>query len=193
MFQLPKLEFEYNALEPYIDARTMEIHYTKHHQTYVDNLNAVVEKYPDIASLSIQELLTTVMTTAIPDTDKLKIKNFGGGHANHSFFWSILGNKKIPNQVLIKRITESFDSLDNFKNLFTQHALSLFGSGWVWLVENKEKALEIYTLPNQDSPYLQGHTPLLGLDLWEHAYYLTYQNKRKDYVANWWNILTELP
>ena len=192
MFQLPKLPYAFNALEPYIDAITMEIHYTKHHQTYVDSLNAVLEHYPTVASLPVNELLTTIMTTAIPEADKIKIKNFGGGHANHSFYWSIMGTKKSPDTLLEKRIAESFGSLTEFKDQFTQKALTLFGSGWVWLVENKEKLLELYSLPNQDSPYSLGHTPILSIDLWEHAYYLKYQNKRKDYINNWWNVVTIL-
>ena len=192
MFQLPELPYAFNALEPYIDAATMEIHYKKHHQTYVDNLNTVLEQTPKLANLSIQELLATVLTTDVSEENKTKIKNFGGGHANHSFFWSILGNKKMPDPLLENRITETFGSLDQFKDLFTQKSLTLFGSGWVWLVENKEKSLELYTLPNQDSPYSLGHTPILGIDLWEHAYYLKYQNKRKDYIDNWWNVVTIL-
>ena len=192
MFQLPELAYSFDALEPYIDTATMEIHYKKHHQAYIDNLNTTLEQTPKLANLSIQELLATVMTTDISEEYKTKIKNFGGGHANHSFFWSILGNKKMPNPMLENRITKTFGSLEQFKELFTQKSLTLFGSGWVWLVENKEKSLELYTLPNQDSPYLLGHTPILCIDLWEHAYYLKYQNKRKDYINNWWNVVTIL-
>ncbi len=192
MFQLPELPYAFNALEPYIDVATMEIHYKKHHQAYVDSLNTVLEQTPKLANLSIQELLATVLTTDISEETKTKIKNFGGGHANHSFFWSILGNKKRPDPILENRINETFGSLDQFKDLFTQKSLTLFGSGWVWLVENKEKSLELYALPNQDSPYSLGHTPILCIDLWEHAYYLKYQNKRKDYINNWWNVVTIL-
>ena len=192
MFQLPKLSYSFDALEPTIDAKTMEIHYTKHHQAYIDNLNTVLERFPQLATLSIQELLSTVMTTNIPDIDKTKIINFGGGHANHSLYWSIMGNKKNPNPDLVKQISITFGSITQFKERFTAIALSLFGSGWVWLVENKEKSLELYTLPNQDSPYSLGHTPILCIDLWEHAYYLKYQNKRKDYIDSWWNVVTIL-
>lgn len=193
MFQLPKLSYSFNALEPTIDARTMEIHYTKHHQAYIDNLNTVLAHYPDLESLSIEQLLSSIMDTTIPEADKIKIKNFGGGHANHSLYWSIMGTKKSPDTQLEHRITETFGSLAAFKDQFTQKALTLFGSGWVWLIEDSKQTLQCYALPNQDSPYLLGHTPLLGIDLWEHAYYLNYQNKRKDYIDNWWNVVTLLP
>jgi len=192
MFQLPKLSYSFDALEPSIDARTMEIHYAKHHQAYIDNLNAVLAQYPTLGSLSIEKLLSTITDTTIPETDKIKIKNFGGGHANHSLYWSIMGTKKSPDAQLENRITNNFRSLTDFKDQFTQKALTFFGSGWVWLVEDEKKMLQCYTLPNQDSPYLLGHTPLLGIDLWEHAYYLKYQNKRKDYIDNWWNVVTIL-
>ncbi|MFZ2025508.1 MAG: superoxide dismutase [Microgenomates group bacterium] len=193
MFQLPKLAYSFDALEPSIDHTTMEIHYKKHHQAYVDNLNTVLERYPNLSTLPIQTLLSTIFNEEMPETDKIKIRNFGGGHANHTFFWSIMGNKKTPDTDVVKRILDSYGSLEHFKEQFTKSALGLFGSGWVWLVENNEKSLELYTLPNQDSPYLLGHTPILGLDLWEHAYYLKYQNKKADYINNWWSIVTLLP
>jgi superoxide dismutase, Fe-Mn family len=193
MITLPKLPYAYDALEPYIDARTMEIHYTKHHQAYVDKLNAVLTKYPLLDAMPVEELLAKLSSLAMDEKDRTALKNSGGGHVNHAFFWTVMGPKKTPDKNLVDRISQKFGSIDAFKKLFTEVAVGHFGSGWAWLVENKKKELEIYSTPNQDSPYLVGHTPIIALDLWEHAYYLKYQNRRAEYVANWWSVLKLLP
>jgi superoxide dismutase, Fe-Mn family len=192
IYTLPKLLYPFDALEPSIDAETMKIHYTKHHQTYVDKLNTVVSKYPALSEMSVTTLLEKLSTLQVDEKDRTAIRNAGGGHANHTFFWSILGPKKNPNTTLIKKITETFHSTDEFKKLFSDVALNHFGSGWAWLVENKQKKLTIYSTPNQDSPLSTGDTPLVTLDIWEHAYYLKYQNRRAEYITNWWNVLTLL-
>jgi Fe-Mn family superoxide dismutase len=186
---LPKLPYDYNALEPFIDAQTMEIHHTKHHQTYVDKLNAVLEKHPDLAEKPLEELMKGFDSLSIDEADKKAIRNHGGGHLNHSLFWTVMAKEKAADNALVERITKTFGSVDAFKEQFTTVATNQFGSGWAWLVEDEGKNLKVYSLPNQDSPYLQGHTPLIGLDVWEHAYYLKYQNKRPDYIKNWWNVL----
>jgi len=190
MITLPKLPYDYNALEPYIDEETMRIHHTKHHQAYVDKLNIVLEKYPAIKSDTVETLLSTLNTLPMDEKDKILLRNHGGGHVNHTFFWTIMGKTKAVNQELQEKIQTTFGSVDEFKQLFTQTALSHFGSGWVWLVENKKGKLELYSTPNQDSPYLLGHKPLITLDLWEHAYYLKYQNRKAEYINSWWNVLT---
>ncbi len=186
---LPSLNYPYNALEPYIDAKTMEIHHTKHHQVYIDKLNAVIEKHNDLADKTTEELLQTLSTLSLDEPDKKMIRNHGGGHSNHSLFWTIMGPDKVRDESLIEEIQHTFGSLDEFKKMFTNAATMHFGSGWAWLARNSNQALEIYTLPNQDSPYLQGHTPIIGLDVWEHAYYLKYQNRRAEYIEQWWNAL----
>ncbi len=188
-YSLPKLDYDYGALEPYIDAKTMEIHYTKHHQAYIDKLNAVLEKHPDLAEKPLEELLTGLDGLQIPDADKLMIRNHGGGHLNHSFFWSIMGPKKEIDEKLAGEISGEFGSLDEFKKKFTDAASGRFGSGWAWLVKKPDGKLDVYSTANQDSPLMQGHTPVIGLDVWEHAYYLKYQNKRPEYITAWWNAL----
>ncbi|OGG26844.1 superoxide dismutase [Candidatus Gottesmanbacteria bacterium RIFCSPLOWO2_01_FULL_39_12b] len=188
-YQLPLLEYPYNALEPYIDAQTMEIHHTKHHQAYIDNLNKVLEKYPKIEGQKLEDLLKSLNTLTMDERDKKMLRNHGAGHLNHTLFWQIMGAKKELDEKLVAEVIKEFGTIDEFKKLFNQTALSHFGSGWAWLVRNKEGKLAIYSLPNQDSPYINGHTPLIGLDVWEHAYYLKYQNRRADYIANWWNVL----
>lgn len=187
---LPKLPYAYDALEPFIDARTMEIHLTKHHQTYIDKLNGVLDKYPELSDTKLEDLMRKLQSLKINEKDKSLLKNHGGGHLNHSLFWNIMGPKKNTDQGLITRIKEQFGTIDGFTAAFTDAAVYHFGSGWAWLVENENKKLEVYSLPNQDSPYLLGHTPIIGLDVWEHAYYLNYQNRRADYVKNWWNVLS---
>jgi len=167
----------------------MRIHHDKHHQAYIDKLNGVLSKYPSIQSTSIEELLKNIKKLDMDEADKIILRNNGGGHVNHMFFWSIMDPKKIPDGELIKKINHTYMSVEVFRNEFTKAALNHFGSGWVWLVENKKKNLELYSTPNQDSPFLSGHTPLLGLDIWEHAYYLKYQNRKSEYVQNWWNIM----
>ena len=186
---LPQLPYSYNALEPYIDTQTMEIHHTKHHQAYIDKLNGVLEKHPDLGQLSVEDLLRRLEGLKIDAADKALMRNHGGGHANHSFFWTLIGPKKEIDEALIADIKGAFSSVDEFKKLFTDAAAKVFGSGWAWLVRDAEGKLEIYSSPNQDSPLMRGHTPLIGLDVWEHAYYLKYQNKRPDYITAWWNVL----
>ncbi len=192
---LPPLPYSYDALEPFIDAKTMEIHHTKHHQTYVDKLNALLEKHPDLADKELADLMKNLKNLNIPEADKTAMKNHGGGHLNHTLFWNIMGPNSAKasdgqgkDKVLMDRIDKTFGSIDAFKEQFTATAINLFGSGWAWLVDDNG-ALKIYSLPNQDSPYLQGHTPIVGLDVWEHAYYLKYQNRRPEYIQNWWNVL----
>ena len=176
---LPPLAYAYDALEPYIDAKTMELHHTKHHQTYIDKLNAVLEKYPEIADEPVEELLAELGTLAVDEADRLAIRNFGGGHANHSFFWEIMGPKKSKPPV----------KLAKFKEEFTKAATSIFGSGWAWLVVDSANRLRVITTQNQDSPLLQGLKPILGLDVWEHAYYILYKWQRGEYIKNWWNVV----
>jgi Fe-Mn family superoxide dismutase len=188
-YELPKLTYDYNALEPYIDAQTMEIHYTKHHQTYITNLNAVLEKYPNLQDNDLAEMMKNIDKLGMNDADKMAFRNSGGGHLNHTFFWSIMGPKKEINEELSGRISQIFGSMDSFKEQFTNAATTRFGSGWAWLVETDESKLRIYSTPNQDSPLLTGDTPLIGLDVWEHAYYLKYQNRRPEYITNWWSVL----
>lgn len=187
--ELPKLNYAYDALEPYIDAKTMEIHYTKHHQAYIDKLNAVLEKYPDLQNVHVDDLLRNLAAVKMDETDKLVVRNHGGGHANHSLFWSIMGPKKEVDKKLVEDIKRDFGSIDEFKKKFAAAALGQFGSGWAWLACDENNKLQVYSLPNQDSPHLKGHAPLIGLDVWEHAYYLKYQNRRAEYVENWWNVL----
>lgn len=189
MFTLPKLNYSYDALEPFVDALTMEIHHSKHHQTYITNFNAILEKYPALQTLSGEEILKNLNTLEISEEDRKKIKNHGGGTVNHSFFWEIMGPAKELNEKLIADINTEFGSLEKFKADFTQSAIGQFGSGWAWLVYDENAKLKIYSLPNQDSPLTIGHTPMICLDIWEHAYYLKYQNRRADYVNNWWNVL----
>lgn len=186
---LPSLNYEYDALEPYIDAQTMQIHHTKHHQAYIDKLNSVLEKNPTIADMPLEELLKNIDMLSVSEADKRMIRNHGGGHANHTFFWQIMDPAKEQDEALVLEIEKTFGSVDEFKKQFTAAAIGQFGSGWAWLARDAEGALKVYSLPNQDSPLMQGHVPILGLDVWEHAYYLKYQNRRPEYVENWWNIL----
>ncbi len=188
-YELPKLSYDYNALEPYIDAQTMEIHYTKHHQTYITNLNTLLEKYPNLQDNDLAEMMKNVDKLGLSDADKVVFKNNGGGHLNHTFFWSIMGPKKEINSELVERIKQTYESIESFKEQFAKAATTRFGSGWAWLVETDESKLRIYSTPNQDSPLLTGDTPLIGLDVWEHAYYLKYQNRRPEYITNWWSVL----
>jgi len=167
----------------------MEVHYSKHHQKYLDNFNAVLEKHPELQELQPEELLKQLPTLQIDEADKKAIKNNGGGYVNHNFFWSILGPQKQLDNALIEEITKEFGSIDEFKKLFTLSAVGHFGSGWAWLVRDENGKLKVYSLPNQESPLSLGHTPLLTLDIWEHAYYLKYQNRRPEYVDNFWNVL----
>ena len=189
MYELPKLNYSFSALEPNIDAATMEIHYTKHHQTYCNNFNAIMEKYPDLAVLSAEEIIKNINSLAVEESDRTKIKNQGGGYINHNFFWRVMDPANTRDESLVGELNTEFGSVEKFKELFTQSATTHFGSGWTWLVRDENNKLKIYSLPNQDSPLTLGHTPILTLDIWEHAYYLKYQNRRAEYIANWWNIV----
>ncbi len=192
-FQLPKLPYSYDALEPYIDARTMEIHHTKHHQTYTDKLNAALENYPDLAAKSIEEILAHLNT--VPQEIRTPVRNHGGGYANHNLFWMIMGPVSAkasagkPKGKLTEAIKQAFESFEKFREQFSQAATSVFGSGWAWLTVDADGQLKVVSTPNQDTPISQGMSPILGLDVWEHAYYLKYQNKRPDYIAAWWNVI----
>lgn len=192
-YTLPPLAYDYTALEPWIDAQTMTLHHTKHHQTYIDKLNAVLEKHPGLSDQPLEHLLGDLETLDIPDADKSAIRNHGGGHSNHTFFWEILGPTKSIDHELVEGITKEFGSVDDFKKKFTETATGLFGSGWTWLAKDENGKLHLHGLPNQDSPLMHGHEPLLGLDVWEHAYYLKYQNRRAEYIDAWWNALKLLP
>ena len=188
-YELPKLPYDYNALEPYIDATTMEIHYTKHHQAYVDKLNAVLEKYPDLVDQPLENLMKNYEALEMDEKDKLTFLNNGGGHLNHTLFWSIMGPKKEIDEKLVEEIKTTFGSVEDFKKKFAEAATMRFGSGWAWLVRNGEGKLQVYSTPNQDSPLIEDHKPIIGLDVWEHAYYLKYMNKRPDYIEAWWSVL----
>ncbi len=188
-YELPTLNYGFDALEPYIDKMTMEIHYTKHHQAYTDKMNGVLEKYPAIAGQPLEDLMRDLNTLVMDPADKKVFQNHGGGYLNHKLFWNIMGPKKEVDTALIKDIDTTFGSIDAFKETFEAAATMHFGSGWAWLVRDGQGKLVVYSLPNQDSPLLQGHTPVIGLDVWEHAYYLKYQNRRPEYVKNWWNVL----
>ncbi len=187
-FTLPPLPYAYDALEPHIDARTMEIHYTKHHQAYVNNLNAAIEKAPELANKSLDDLMKGI--NSVPDAVRTAVRNNGGGHWNHSLFWQIMGKNKggEPTGKLADAIKSSFGDFSKFKEQFAAAAGSRFGSGWAWLVSDGGK-VAITSTPNQDNPLMDGKQPLMGLDVWEHAYYLKYQNRRPDYVAAWWNVV----
>ena len=188
-YQLPELTYAFNALEPYIDEQTMKIHYGKHHQTYVDKLNAVIEKHAELQDMDLKEIMRNLNSLNIPDADKTALKNHGGGHLNHSLFWEIMDPQNPPDTRLVEEIITTFTSMEKFKEEFSTSAANRFGSGWAWLVRNEQGTLQIYSTANQDSPYLQNHTPVLGLDVWEHAYYLKYQNKRPEYIENWWKVI----
>jgi len=189
--QLPDLPYDFSALEPHIDTQTMHIHHDKHHAAYIAKLNAVVEKNPSLDGKDLIELMKSVDTLGLSDGDKTAFINNGGGHLNHSFFWEIMSPEKKIDEALQERIKSTFGSVASFKEEFGNAGLNRFGSGWAWLVDSNG-TLKIYSTPNQDSPYLKGDTPLIGLDVWEHAYYLKYQNLRPDYIKAWWNVLKVL-
>ncbi|MEX2380967.1 MAG: superoxide dismutase [Opitutales bacterium] len=193
-YQLPQLAYDYSALEPHIDARTMEIHHTKHHQTYVDKTNKALEAHPEWAGKDINTILADL--SKLPESIRTVVRNNGGGHANHTFFWKVIGpgGGGVPRGSLASAIDQTFGSFENFKNEFTQAAINRFGSGWAWLCMKEDKSLCVCSTANQDSPVMKGvvespGTPLIGVDVWEHAYYLKYQNKRPDYVAAFWNVV----
>lgn len=190
LHELPKLPYSYDALEPYIDAKTMELHHTKHHQAYIDKLNAALEKHPELEGKSLEELLMGWNDLTIDEADKTAIRNHGGGHFNHSLFWKLLDPSNTKDEILVREIESTFGSVDDFKKQFTDSATKLFGSGWTWLVRNNTSSkLEIKNLPMQDAPIMVGLQPLIGLDVWEHAYYLKYQNRRPEYIENFWKAL----
>jgi Fe-Mn family superoxide dismutase len=186
-FQLPDLPYPYDALEPHIDAETMRIHHDLHHKAYVDNANAALEGTPE-ADATVEHLLTILDT--LPADKQGPVRNNAGGHANHSLFWTIMGpgGGGQPSGALGDAINSAFGSFEDFKKTFGANGVGRFGSGWSWLVHDGS-GLKLYSLPNQDSPIMEGHTPLLGLDVWEHAYYLNYQNRRPDYIEAWWNVV----
>lgn len=188
-FKLPDLDYPYNALEPHIDKMTMEIHHTKHHQTYVDNLNKAVEGYKEYQEMDIKELIAKL--NSLPEEIKTAVRNNGGGHLNHSIFWKIMSPNGGGEPVgeVAKKIDEDLSGFDKFKEEFKKAALGRFGSGWAWLVVNKDGKFEIVSTPNQDNPVSEGKEPLLGIDVWEHAYYLKYQNRRADYIDAWFNVV----
>lgn len=185
---LPKLGYDYNALEPFIDATTMEIHHTKHHQAYVDKLNAALEKYPELFAKPLKELISDLNN--VPEAIRSAVRNHGGGHFNHSFFWPLLkiNNDQTPGGSLVESIIATFGSLEKFREEFSQAAAGLFGSGWCWLVHNGAD-LSVVTTANQDNPLSSNLQPIIALDVWEHAYYLKYQNKRPDYINAFWSVL----
>jgi len=191
--QLPNLSYSVDALEPHIDARTMEIHHGKHHQTYINNLNAALESNPDLSSKSVDDLISDL--SQVPEDIRGAVRNNGGGHSNHSFFWQVISPSGggIPVGSLNDAITSAFGSFDAFKDAFTKAALTRFGSGWAWLIKSGD-SVAVTSTPNQDSPLMEGiadatGTPLIGLDVWEHAYYLNYQNRRPDYISAFWNVV----
>jgi len=187
--QLPALPYAYNALEPHIDAQTMEIHHSKHHNTYVTNLNKALESAPELANKSVEELISDL--GSVPESIRTAVRNNGGGHANHSLFWTILSPNGggQPSGALAQAIDSELGGFEKFKEAFSNAAATRFGSGWAWLAVGKDGKLKVYSLPNQDSPLMEGDTPILGLDVWEHAYYLKYQNRRPEYIAAFWNVV----
>ncbi|MBV9301868.1 MAG: superoxide dismutase [Acidobacteriaceae bacterium] len=189
-FTLPPLPYPADSLEPHIDKTTMEIHHDKHHGTYVTNLNKALESAPDLANKSIEELLAN-NCAPVPESVRTAVRNNGGGHANHSLFWNLLSKAGggAPKGEIQSVINSTFGSFDAFKEKFTAAATGRFGSGWAWLVKGKSGQFEILSTANQDSPLMEGQKPILGLDVWEHAYYLKYQNRRPEYISAWWNVV----
>ena len=188
-YTLPPLPYAFDALEPHIDARTMEIHHDKHHAAYVNNLNNALKDHPELAAKPVNELIADL--ASVPEAIRTAVRNNGGGHSNHTFFWEIMGQGKggAPVGSLGEAITKTFGSYDEFRSKFEAAGVGRFGSGFVWLIVNKQGQLEIISLPNQDSPYMDGNKPVIANDVWEHAYYLHYQNRRPDYLKAWWNVV----
>jgi Fe-Mn family superoxide dismutase len=188
-FKLPELGYAYDALEPHIDARTMEIHHSKHHAAYTNNLNAALEKHADLQGREAEDLVRNL--NAIPEDIRGAVRNNGGGYINHNLFWEIMapGGARNPGGTLAKEIDGAFNSFDALKEAVTKAATTRFGSGWGWLVVDNGGKLQVTSTPNQDSPITDGLKPILGIDVWEHAYYLNYQNRRPDYIAAWWNVV----
>ena len=187
-YELPALPYDYNALEPHIDAQTMEIHHTKHHQTYITKLNGALEGHPDLANKAVDDLISDL--ASIPEDIRGAVRNNGGGHSNHTLFWQVMGPNGggAPNGNVANAIDAAFGTFDAFKEQFSAAGAARFGSGWVWLI-NDGGTLSIESSANQDSPIMEGRSAILGLDVWEHAYYLRYQNRRPDYMAAWFNVV----
>jgi superoxide dismutase, Fe-Mn family len=187
--ELPPLPYDYTALEPHIDSQTMQLHHDKHHAAYVNNLNTALEKYPNLQSVSAEDLIRDL--NSVPEDIRTLVRNNGGGHVNHTMFWQIMGPNGggEPTGALADAINESFGSFENFKNQFNEAGTKRFGSGWVWLVRGSDGKLQITSTANQDNPISEGHYPILGNDVWEHAYYLKYQNRRPEYLQAWWNVV----
>lgn len=189
-YSLPKLAYDFNALEPHIDQTTMEIHYGKHHQTYVNNLNAALEGKAELQAKSLEELLSNL--DEVPEAIRTAVRNNGGGHLNHSLFWEVIApatENNTPTGKLAEAIEKAFGSFEAFKQEFTKAATTRFGSGWAWLIANEDGTVEVTSTANQDNPIMDGKVAVLGLDVWEHAYYLNYQNRRPDYIASFFNII----
>lgn len=188
-FELSPLPYSYDALAPHISEQTMRFHHDKHHAAYTNNLNAAVAKYSNLADVSVEDLLRRL--EELPEDIRMAVRNNGGGFINHNLFWETMGPNTggAPTGALAAAIDAAFGSFDAFKTQFANAGATRFGSGWAWLVLDGQGKVAVYSTPNQDSPIMQGHTPLLGLDVWEHAYYLDYQNRRPDYIASWWNVV----
>ena len=188
-YELPPLPYAFGALEPHIDARTMEIHHDRHHATYIMNANNALADHPELAAMCVEDLISDL--SAVPEGIRTAVRNNAGGHANHSQFWTVLSaDGGAPSGALAAAIDSAFGGLDALKGEFAQAATTRFGSGWAWLIKQADGSLAVTSTPNQDSPLMDGSgTPVLGLDVWEHAYYLNYQNKRPDYIAAWWNVV----
>jgi len=188
-YSLPQLPYPYDGLEPYIDKTTMEIHHTKHHQAYINNLNSALEKYPEFHNLELEEILRNL--NQLPEEIRTAVRNNGGGHYNHSLFWEIMkpNGGGQPKGKLKEEIERNFGSFEEFKKLFSETAIKHFGSGWAWLVITSDKKLKVYSMLNQDNPLMNGDIPIMGLDIWEHAYYLKYQNRRAEYIEAWWHVV----
>ena len=188
-YELPKLPYAYDALEPHVDTETMHLHHEKHHQTYINNLNAAIAKYPELAEKKVEDLISDMK--AIPEDIRTAVQNNGGGHANHSLFWEVMtpNGGGEPTGAVKEAIDKAFGSFDAFKEKFAAAAVSRFGSGWAWLVVDKDGNLKVESSANQDSPLMDGETPILGLDVWEHAYYKKYSNLRPSYIAAFWNVV----
>ena len=188
-FELPDLPYAYDALEPYVDTQTMQIHHDKHHATYVNNLNAAIEKHSNLSGKSLEELLGDL--NAVPEDIRMVVRNHGGGTHNHNLFWVFMSPKGggEPKGALAQAIDAAFGNYTTFKENFEKAANTRFGSGWGWLVAKQDGSLAVTSTANQDSPLIEGLTPILGIDVWEHAYYLKYQNRRPEYVSNWWNVV----
>jgi len=188
-YELPPLPYDYSALEPFIDEQTMRLHHDKHHQTYITNVNNALANHPDLAAKSVEDLIKDL--AAVPEDVRTVVRNNGGGHANHTFFWQIMAPSAggDPTGAIATDITQTFGSFAGLKEQFAKAATTRFGSGWAWLTLDNAGTLKVESTANQDSPLMEGRTPLLGLDVWEHAYYLKYQNRRPEYIEAWWNVV----